>query len=68
MVDTKSNQDILTENNFSQINTFGENLGKDAIEAAARDNVAQLIRKLNELFTKQEKNNMQTARIVKKEV
>jgi hypothetical protein len=55
MVDTKTNQDILTENIFSQINAFGENLGKDAIEAAARDNLAQLIRKLNELFTKQEK-------------
>lgn len=53
MVETKTNQAIWTENIFSQNDAFGANQGKDAIEGAARDNLAQLIRKLAEIFTQQ---------------
>ncbi len=53
MVETKTNQAIWTENIFSQNDAFGANQGKDAIEGAARDNLTQLIRKLAEILTQQ---------------
>jgi hypothetical protein len=53
LVETKTNQTIWTENIFSQNDAFGANQGKDAIEGSARDNLAQLIRKLSEIFAQQ---------------
>lgn len=53
LVETKTNQVVWTENIFSQNDAFGANQGKDVLEGAARDNLAQLIRKLAEILTRQ---------------
>ena len=53
LVETKTNQVIWTENIFSQNDAFGANRGKDVLEGAARDNLAQLTRKLAEILARQ---------------
>jgi hypothetical protein len=53
LIETKTNQVVWTENIFSQNDAFGENQGKDVLEGAARDNLAQLIRKLADILSRQ---------------
>jgi len=53
LVKIKTKQVIWTENIFSQNDAFGANQGKDVLEGVARDNLAQLIRKLRDILTRQ---------------
>ena len=56
LVGTRTNQVLWTENIFSQNDAFGANQGKDVLEGAARDNLAQLIRKLADILSQQRRN------------
>lgn len=53
LVKIKTKQVIWSENIFSQNNAFGANQGKDVLESVARDNLAQLIRKLRKILARQ---------------
>ena len=50
LVRTSTRKIIWSENIFSQNNAFGSNQGKDILESVARDNLAQLIRKLRKIL------------------
>lgn len=41
---------IWSDNIFSQNNAFGANQGKDVLESVGRDNLAQLVKKLNTIL------------------
>lgn len=59
LIETKTHKVIWTENIFSQNDGFGgfggvgTNQGKDILEGAARGNLAQLMRKMAEILTRQ---------------
>ena len=52
LVKIPTKQVIWSENIFSQNNAFGANQGKDVLESVARDNLAQLIRKLGYILSR----------------
>jgi hypothetical protein len=52
LISTKTNKIIWSENIFSQNNAFGANQGKDVLESVARDNLAQLLKRLSSVLRK----------------
>lgn len=52
LIRTKTNEIIWSENIFSQNNAFGANQGKDVLESVARDNLAQLLKRLSTAIRK----------------
>ena len=53
LIESKTNQVVWTENMFSQNDAFGANQGRDVLEGAARNNLAQLVKKLADILSQQ---------------
>ncbi len=53
LIETGTNHAVWTENIFSQNDAFGANHGKDVLEGVARDNLAQMVRKLASILNQQ---------------